>query len=389
MIPTYVSAYPWDLLDGDALDVLHGEVGVAGIATWAVLPPVLRFRWAEVTPRIVRTRGGTCFKPADACYQSTRLKPMVADGLHGKNQIETIADRCAALGLQLRLMLSATRLPRVAERHPEFTAKNVFGDPSHERLCIANPDVRSYLSALVGELATRFKPPAIILSDLQSRWAEADTEGIFPDKGVSPTAEGGRDLLQFLLGLCFCESCRQGAGSDGIDVPGAVRCATVMVNRDAQESKSQAESALTKEDVLAANQPLAAYVAWQRCDRVRLIEALTVASGSCGLIIECDDSRADASGPPTPDPTKPRTILRITDAQRLSSTTTFDAHETEIAMAAELLTGQSPDQVVAVLARAMELGVSGVTFEDYGALCGRALTGLRQGVRFVRRSPDD
>lgn len=381
MIPTFVSAYPWDLLDAHAFDVLHGEVGVVGVATWAVLPPVVRFRLADVTPRIVRTRGGACFKPGDACYQSTRLKPIVADGLQGKNQIEAIAERCAALGLQLRLMLSATRLPRVAERHPEFATKNVFGDASHERLCISNPDVRAYLIALVGDLATRFQPPAIILCDLQSRWPEADVEGIFP------SLAGGHALLQSLLRLCFCESCRQGAGSDGVDVAAAVRCITVTINRDVAESET--ESALTKEDVFATNPPLAAYVAWQERDRARLIEALSAASASCELIIECDEWRADRVEVAPPDQGEVRTLLRISRAQYLTAATRRDIADTEIALAAEFLTGQSSDHVVSALARAIELGARSITFEDYGALTGSALTGLRQGVRFVRRSRDD
>ncbi|MFQ5495490.1 MAG: hypothetical protein ACE5EX_08925, partial [Phycisphaerae bacterium] len=227
MIDTYLTTFPWDLLDEGldaALDRLHGQVGLTGVCVWAASPPVRYLRTRDVKPRFFRTRGGLFFHPDVPRYESTRCRPLVAAAATAEDPLVRIADACAEHRLALRMIVAAATAPRLARAQPEMAAKNLFGDVSRRTVCLANPNVEAYLCTLAADLSSRRHVSGVILADMGIGWGEA-TEP--PPVGLEPLGPSDRTLLS----ICFCESCRQRAGEHGVDVAAAQRFARAVLEK--------------------------------------------------------------------------------------------------------------------------------------------------------------
>jgi len=206
MIRAHLTAYPWDLIDEReeaVLDRLRGEIGVTGLSLWVASPPVRQLRVRDVEPRIFSTRGGLFFRPSDEPYTGTRCKPLASGWHKGSDPLARIADACADRSLDLRAVVSATATGRVAQRHPEMACKNVFGAVSDTGLCLANPDVQSYLCGLVTDLSGRYQLTGVSIADFALAWPEAWNQDLRCGVPLD-------DMARSLLGICFCESCHQG-----------------------------------------------------------------------------------------------------------------------------------------------------------------------------------
>ncbi len=209
-----------DLFDDgvdSVLDLLQGEVGASGISVPVAVPPMAYLRRSRTdAPRVARSRGGLYFHADDGRYSQTRLRPITADWLKGRDPLDQAAERCRSRGLALWLEVSTTLTGRVATRYPEAATKSVYDDRSPIRLCPVNPDVAEWLRALVADVSQRFSPTALILSDLHTGRRES---GVCD---VSNGLAGGGGAAE-LLAICFCESCRQVAARAGVDTEAAAR----------------------------------------------------------------------------------------------------------------------------------------------------------------------
>src|ERR1700739_1977740 len=100
--------------------------------------------------------------------------------------------------------------------HPNAVTRNAFGDPNYYNLCPSHPDARAYVATLVEDITKTYRPDVVELESpsfmgfAHEHHREKDGDGL--------TAED-----DFLLSLCFCESCRARAGTAGVDVESARR----------------------------------------------------------------------------------------------------------------------------------------------------------------------
>jgi hypothetical protein len=94
--------------------------------------------------------------------------------------------------------------------HPQAVTRNAFGDANFYSLCPSNQDVRAYVRTLVQDVTRSYKPDRI---ELESPGFMGFAHGYHHEKdgvGLSPEDD-------FLLSLCFCESCIARAAKAGVD----------------------------------------------------------------------------------------------------------------------------------------------------------------------------
>jgi hypothetical protein len=103
---------------------------------------------------------------------------------------------------------------RLGLLHPGAVTRNAFNDPNYYNLCPSNSDARAYVCALVEDMTHAYRPDIV---ELESPSFMGFAHEFHHEKdGVGLTAED-----DFLLSLCFCDSCRSGAAAAGVNVQAA------------------------------------------------------------------------------------------------------------------------------------------------------------------------
>lgn len=354
-------AYPTDLPHeghGTILDRMQGELGLSGLAAWALSPPRLEPRPGETEPRIWSTRGGMFFQPDQACYESTRCKPMVADVAKGKNPLRWVSEACAARQWPLRVLVSAGAGGGMAHRHPEAACRNALGAASEVNVCLTNPDVQAFLVGTLTDLARHYAVAEMVITDFESVWGEAES--------AAPSSA----TIRHLLSHCFCPSCRQRAESDGFDL-GSVRAQVarrVGELLDSWEEPAPSERALPR-----------AYLEWRVKSRAELWTRLARSVETPLMLDRGRHGDADAGvGEGCP------AIVHMTSGESPASIKGHPMALTEAVLDAGLLGGDESG-IVSLVSRAAEAGLRGVLVDHWGRLPERAVAALKGAVRFARR----
>lgn len=381
MLQAFVTAYPWDLIDEGVkavLDRLHGEVGVTGLSLWVGTPPLTQLRVHDAEPRVFTTRGGLFFQPSDQHYAATRCKPVVSGWLRGRNPLATIARACHERKIELRVMLSAAMTGRVARRYPEMACKNVFGSGSRMSVCLVHPDVQTYLCGLAADVSTNYDLAAVSIADFTLAWSEALSQGV--DRGV-PLGEVERSLLS----ICFCESCHQKAMDAGVEVTSAMRSVRVVLDKTLQTGTPIDRSL---DALLADTEPLAAYIRWRTGELSALLQRIKDAC-RCELTLICNLNRPERKEMEDLDLGIPDALItRLDERGQLHTALLPGARRSEFCLPASFALGQRGTELVALLARAAELGFAAVDIDHYGVLPDPTFASIKQAIRFARRTAD-
>lgn len=215
MFSAYMWIYPWDTRDEGIDGVLDRmqEIGVDGacIATiYHSIEHVQMHADAAGQARVYRHRGAAYFQPDESKYANTRLRPIVADWLGSDNPLVEFGRACTKRGMRMRSWTVCCHNSHMIDQWPDAAIKTVFGDANPTWMCPLNPDVGEYMRAAVEDLSSNYPFEAIELESPAFNAARHYHTHI--KMGLEPgPAE------QLLLALCFCESCRQGALTAGID----------------------------------------------------------------------------------------------------------------------------------------------------------------------------
>jgi len=380
MIKTYLTGYPWDLMDADAgavLDRFHGEVGASGVAVWVGLGAVTRVRLPGREPRVMQTRGGLFFQPGDAGFEATRLKPIVSTGMKSHDWLADLSGACAERSLSLRALLSCGDLGRVAQRHPEMACKNVLGGVSQKGLCLVNPDVQAFFDAVVRDLDGRDIFDSIVLADTYFSWSEAWEAPAPTDVPIGDTERG-------LLSICFCESCLQSAAAAGADIAAARRSASVMLDAFFDAGTPTDRSPAT---ALADNEPLRHYLVWRGGSLSALWRRLA-ASAACDVVVP-------GGGHPAAD--RATSFLNLDYAAPAAVLTsaapgcdaakcvTAAAKRSELRIPAAMCVGDHGPELVATMSQAADAGVTAFQIDGGTTLPEIGLASVKQAIRFVKR----
>ncbi|MHC4089982.1 MAG: hypothetical protein ACYSVY_06835, partial [Planctomycetota bacterium] len=387
----------WDFLDEgveEVLDRLQGELGVTGVCVPVVCGPLSQLRCRpDAAPRVFRSRGGLFFAPDDAYYQGTRCKPPTSEWLKSRNPLQQIADGCHKRGLACRGVVDTSSVALLAARHPQAAAKTVFGDAWPDRVCLVNPDVQALFVGLCRDLVANYGLKAIELSEFHSGRIGQACRSLVSPFGLGRGAHT-------LLGLCFCESCRQRSdrrpASNGAEVGSAARSAEMRLRRIFETGQPLD---LAADRLLADEPPLRAYVEGQWRAIADLLEAICRDSG-CPVILHTYQDLIHAGT--DPHPLAEGGAIRdlsgvLTHVANAAGSEAEEAARTVVGLAgpsqsAEVqirpYAGQPPESppddapaLVRSLSRLVELGVRSVNLDNYGQLPETAWSGIKQATR--------
>ena len=167
--------------------------------------PVRKVRFLE--------SGAVFFRPDEARWRGVRLRPPVSEAADVfPEAVAAAADR----GLVVNAWTVFLHNGSLAASAPDCAPENAFGDRYFTELCPANPDVRDFAEALAADVAAQ-GVSTIVAESLHYHPLE---HGVAHERYFVPLGERAR----FLLGLCFCRHCLDGAQRHGVDGE-AVRCA--------------------------------------------------------------------------------------------------------------------------------------------------------------------
>jgi hypothetical protein len=212
--------YPWDVLDL-GLDTVAGELrdraGLNGISL-ATSYHAGRF----LQPRSPRRKayfpedGTIYFHPTAARWDNAAIRPKVADLLASGDVLGELVRNRERIGLAVQCWTVCLHNTRLGMLHPHACTRNAFGDANFYSLCPSHPDARDYAVNLVADLTTTYQPDIVELETIG--FMGFAHEYHHEKDGVGLTAED-----DFLLSLCFCDSCLTRAAAAGVD-GAAARC---------------------------------------------------------------------------------------------------------------------------------------------------------------------
>lgn len=348
------------------LDRLQGQAGLTGIIVPLLIPTesVLRPH-ADVSPHRLTVRGGLQFQPNAERYAASRLRPVVAEWLRKRDPLAEVLETCERRGLSVEGEIICCVNDVLAERHPGCAVKDVFGEQDDRRLCPANLDTREFLCGLVEDAMDGRGLTALRLLELRYPELPPSSRGFFP------VLSGTSDVIPRLQAMCFCESCRQLAARDGVNV-----------NRAAAGVRSELERAFESGEAPEADWEtyirhagaVAEYVAWQANQAPSLLPRLREACRCPKLLMrnggdDLSGVRSHLSGVIEP--------LGIGAGVRTAG----------LPVAGELDVNEKPDSAALVreTSQAVENGVTRVNFGDYRVTPLGRLDWIKQAVRKAQR----
>jgi len=388
MLETSLECYLWDLVDegiDDVLDRLQGEVGVSGVCVPVFCPPIRQLRpHPGVSPRVFRSAGGAQFQPEVSHYAGTRLRPVTAEWLRKSNPLAAVGEACTKRGLNLHVRISACYSPATVERFGSHAVKDVFGEADPDWLCAANPDVRELLRGLVEDLIAHYPIAQVRVGSacFPPSWRPADLmEECGLDSGPG---------FRWRQRLCFCESCRQIARREEVDVAAAARSVSVALERafeTGQEPEGKIQESLAEDSILSA------FIDW-RSRQVTLLARAIREACPWPLILQ-------RRGEPWETGEDSESLKPLCDGAASGCVNTETGsiegpRPEELALAGEMsrihlemTVGdcwcRDSAAAVAAASRMVKRGIRNIRFRNYGVLPLARLEWIHQAVRFARR----
>lgn len=204
--------YAWDFID-EGLDEVLGRIrslGMDGIAM-AVSYHAGKFILPHnPNHRIYFPEDGTVYFRPRAGYYPGPIKPEPASILGTGDILAEVADGCKRFGLSLTAWTVCMHNTRLGTKHPEFTARNAYGDRYLYCLCPAQPAASEYALGMIRDLTENYDLETVFLEALgYMGFAHRFHHEIY---GVRLNA-----CQEWLLSLCFCDARSAKAAESGID----------------------------------------------------------------------------------------------------------------------------------------------------------------------------
>jgi len=390
MAYTTIWTYLWDLIEEGheaVLARLKGETGLDALSIaasyhtcWSLSlrNPQRRFFVAPLSALYVQ--------PNRARYRDCGIDPYVSPWLGNDDPLDRVIEASQRIGLEVGAWTCFSLNSAVAERYPACAAQNAFGDCSAGSLCVSNPRVRGYARALVGDLADNHGFAWIELEQFNFRSFEP--YATHPKVGIDVNP-----VVDWLLGVCFCEHCAARAARRDVDLE--------PVRRTVQRELARAFGG---EDV-AAGRSVETYVA----DTPGLTDLVAVRTDSTVSLAQ--ELRAVTAKPlmflymqdPVLTGADPRQIAPLMERGNLVTWTVppeaYRARVRELQRCgfgdlSRLVTtlGTSPTQgnretLLADVAAGLELGVGGFAFYNYSMTPEAAMPALREACALAHGAP--
>jgi len=282
-----------DLADEGISAVLDNPVhrgGLDGIAVTASYHSAKDLLVHNPIRRIFFHESGVVyFRPDDALYASTPLRPVQAALATKRDLVQETVHAAAARGMRSWAWVVFLHNSRLGLQHPELCIETAYGDRLVHSLCPSQRSVQRYCVALATDV-TRRHPDAVYLEALAFMPFD---HGWHHERIATVLDRWDR----FLLGLCFCTACLNVA-----------RDADVDTERLRWLVRRELDTRLSTEDASAATElggpdhpMLAPFLATRRLTVTRLIADVAAAihrEHSATHVVLLDDSGASAAASP-------------------------------------------------------------------------------------------
>lgn len=374
-LKTYITACPWDLLDGDTeavLDRLQGALGIEEVAVWAVAPPVDKLS-APSGLSDEQRQGGLMFRPSAALRERVEWLPPVNAWCSERDAVEQTREACAQYGLGLRLMMTATAVGDQLRAPVPLGSVHTPGIPGPS-LCLSRDHVQEALVAQAGELADRYGSPELMIFDLMIEWSSVT------QKGVHRIDRSHRDNAASLT-TCFCDACRAAAELAGVDA--------VQVNeslRERLEVIRQSPAIPTPEEFLGPLTVVSQYLQVQARTIAEIARRLRARWPSRLNLVERHGYVEQLQHKAIAARTFDTMTLLAGRAWDLTRAAEEGQRRTEVLIDAPCLDEHDGSATVAALERLAGEGLQTVGFTFDAVRDEERLTVAKQAVRFARRT---
>jgi hypothetical protein len=376
--------YPWDV-NGDpeaadriaALGVQQATLASAYHSTRALTPRHRRHR-------IVTAEHAAVLYPTDARWEGRALRPYPAGDWAPGDAFGEAAEQLSEAGLEVHTWVVLAHNSRLGAEHPSTSVVNAYGDRYPWAPCIAQPATRAYLVDLAVEAAVR---PGAAGTELESLgWYGLQHLHAHDKTGGVPLGDAG----MYLMALCFCGTCRQGYGEQGLDadeLAAAVRTALEPLWQGAPDDGGWAGV-----EKLLGSGTAAATRAW-RDETARTLQESAVravraaAPEGFQILLHADPVTYHVGANPGVDPEH---ILSVADGVVVPCAggpdllTPFARARADAVIAANFpvisAMGGSPGTLAADLARARELGASELRLYHAGLASDGDLDAVREAL---------
>jgi len=205
--------YPWDILDHgieSSLDQVKSlgfdqmNLAVNYHTARLLLPqnPIRKVYFTEP--------GATYFKPDHSKYDGP-LRPYESTLTKGSDFLGDFVAKANSAGIAVNAWTVGLHSTPHGFSYPDLCVETAFGDRLLQAFCPSNPGARAYLIGMAKDLDSRYNFNAI----------EPETATFRPfAHGYHHEISGLENApsLDYLLSLCFCESCAESASGSGVDI---------------------------------------------------------------------------------------------------------------------------------------------------------------------------
>ncbi|MEU8973571.1 hypothetical protein AB0D11_30645 [Streptomyces monashensis] len=203
--------YPWDVNGDPAAPARVAGLGVRQVTLAAAYHSTRTLTPRHPRHRIVTAEYAAVLYPPGDRWTGRGLRPRAAGRWAPGDAYGEAARALAAAGLEVHTWVVLAHNSRMGAEHPDTSVVNAYGDRYPWAPCIAQPATRAYLVDLAAEAAVR---PGAHGTELESLgWYGLQHLHAHDKTGGVGLGEAG----QYLMALCFCPSCRDGYGGQGLD----------------------------------------------------------------------------------------------------------------------------------------------------------------------------
>lgn len=388
--------YPWDIQD-QGLETLAADLaGRAGLNTVSMATSYHAGRFLQ--PRSPQQKayfpedGTIYFRPDESLWQGKEIQPLVAQNLIERgNMLEALTKARATTGLKVSCWTVCLHNTRLGTLHPDHVTRNAFGNANYYNLCPSSPAARDYVVTLVRDITVNYKPDMLELES--PNFMGYAHEHHHEKDGVGLNAED-----DFLLSLCFCDHCTARAQKAGVPVEAARKTVARFIAETCERAVPERQFADFPDagiDAFRAYPELHAFLAWRTEPVTSLIGAIKAAADPATRIVLIDLKDAWLGGVDLD------AVGKLCDGAILCCYDMTPEAVGEVIRTGRAILGpdkflglglrvfypevDGPEILTARVKNAVEAGVDGVNFYNYGLIPAKRLDWVGETVAAISR----
>jgi hypothetical protein len=213
----YISmwSYPWDLVDL-GIEYSLKDMQANGINGVSLITSYHAGRFLQIRSnkrKIYFPEDGVLYYPSDLTrFKGQRIQPKVGRFIQEHPSFwDEVFNTAAKLNMTVSGWTVCLHNTRIGMAWEDTCVHNAYGDAVYYNQCPSNPDVRLYMKTLGDDLCANLPWYSLELESLNYM-------GHLHEYHHEKDGIGLTGLEDFLLSLCFCDSCVKRAKDEGIDI---------------------------------------------------------------------------------------------------------------------------------------------------------------------------